>query len=112
MRKLWPYETQRYLAVTLERQSYALDTLAFQLRVLGRSKDTFAATRRALRAQERSVTTYREISSVLAGRDRADLASSLDTLALRLRAAGDLQAAESATYQASEIRGLSTSVES
>jgi NACHT domain len=88
----------------LEWLSDSRDTLAFQRQVAGRNADALTATRRAVNVQRRAVSIYRRMCRRVYA--ESDLARSLDTLALRLRAAGQAEAAADAAYEASKIRDL------
>lgn len=95
---------QQHLAEALERQSESLDTLTFRRQVAGRAADAMPAAQQAVGAQQQAVAVYRERSSKLPPSERSDLARSLDTLAFRLRMAGQTEAARAADDKAGEIR--------
>ena len=95
---------QQHLAEALERQSESLDTLTFRRQVAGRAADAMPAAQQAVGAQQQAVAVYRERSSKLPPSERSDLARSLDTLAFRLRMAGQTEAARAADDEAGEIR--------
>jgi hypothetical protein len=83
-------------AAGLQRLSDILDTLSFRRQIISQKADAFAAAGNAVRAQELAVGVYREMSGILPLGDRPYLAEALDTLALRLQAAGRGEDASSA----------------
>jgi hypothetical protein len=101
-------QARKDLATALGDQSDDLDTLHFRRIVSGRSKDGEAAARRAVEAQRESVSIYHKMYSTLPPSNRSGLAnvlaSSLETLALRLKAADRLEEAVRAEEEANEIR--------
>jgi hypothetical protein len=95
---------QEFLAGALERESDALDTLAFHRQVAGRAAEAAAAAQDALIAQRNAADIYRYLVSKQRHGPWSGLATSLDTLGLRLRTAGQLDAAEAAALEAHEVR--------
>ena len=94
--------TQRLCAHRLEWLSDRLDTLAFRRKVAGHKADAVTPTRRAVNAQRLATAIYRRMCHRVYA--ESDLARSLDTQALRLRAAGQADAAADAAREAREIR--------
>lgn len=94
--------TRLLRARRLESLSDSLDTHAFRRQVARRNGDTLIATRQAVKVQQRAVSTYRRMCRRLYA--ESDLARSLDTLAIRLQAAGQAEAAANAALEASKIR--------
>jgi NACHT domain len=77
---------QDELAMALERQSDALDTLAFRQWVAGRDDDARAAMRQANDVHQEAARTRHELRNMLSLSGRSDPAQSPGTLALRLQA--------------------------
>jgi len=96
--------TQHRLAAGLQRLSDTLDTLSFRRQVDGRKADACTAAGNAVRAQEIAVGVYREMYGIFLQGDQPYLAKALDTLALRLQAAGQGEKARSAASEAAEVR--------
>lgn len=118
MRDTSPRTAQLQLASALERLSDALDTLTFKYLITGRTADATATAQDAVIAQHQAVNIKRETHNVslrisenpgppnarLSLGDPSELARSLDTLALRLKAAGQPDLAETAAREADELR--------
>ena len=95
---------QHRLAADLQRLSDTLDTVSFRRQISGQKADACAAAGNAVIAQEVVVRIYREMYGTLPLGDRPYLATALDTLALRLQAAGQGESARSVASEASEAR--------